>query len=222
MRLTATCSLVAPPSKRFAATVVILLLALNCAASGSSCSASSSDACSSDRSHPAFSTITCSTSEAPFAFGEKGTLNWDGWRCEACSVAAFSVRVQGAQGSGFRVCGCPCRALETPFCRQINSLGAHHRCCLIRDACVIDGQLVVFAPVDFVSDLFAGSGMFHIESLGAWSPLVLSSGIAALGLLQHQPTGPHPPRRASPPSSCYARCNFSCRSQFCRSWSRVG
>ena len=113
----------------------------------------------------------------------------------------IGFRVQGAQGSGIRVCGCPCRALETPFCRQINSLEAQHRCCLIRDACIIDGQLVVFAPVDFVSDLFAGSGMFHIASLGAWSPRVLSSGIAALGPALHQPTHPHPPPRASPPSS---------------------
>ena len=101
MPLTATCSVVAPPSKCFAA-VLILLLAWNCAASGSSCSASSSHACSSDRSHPTFSTITCSTSETPFAFGEKGTLNWDGWRCEACRVAAFTFRVQGSC-SGFRV-----------------------------------------------------------------------------------------------------------------------
>jgi hypothetical protein len=53
-------------------------------------------------------------------------------------------------------------------------MAAQHRCCLIRDACVIEGELVIYAPFDTMSQHSATGGMFHISSWGSWTPRVIS------------------------------------------------
>lgn len=92
VRLLPPRSSVVPPPEFFKAAFTLVLLALQpwSLVSCSSCSPSSSQVCSNDPSQPhnhaTYSTITCSTSETPFPAGEKGTLNWDGWRCVSAAL----------------------------------------------------------------------------------------------------------------------------------------
>jgi hypothetical protein len=109
-----------------------------------------------------YSTITCSTSESAFHAGEKGTLNWDGWRCMRAAL----------------FCDTLARIDPRTSVRQINSMDPQHRCCLITNACIVDGQLSVFAPVDVVAEHnTADGGMFYSSLFGTWSPRVLSRGM---------------------------------------------